>query len=150
MPPTGPLRLEEEPGAWDREPAWPSRGPEPATTPSHGGSQPSHSTAHRDFRPICSCSHPPAQPHGEKGFRTMFPAGFPEPHPPCAASLPTTDLSVNYLYPSRQLLPAQGRQLCAGASPGPLEAGWLRADVQAGELGVRPLPLLLCDLGQVA
>lgn len=99
----------------------------PATALSQPGHRPSHGADHRDLRPIWPCPRSPPPALWGKSFRTVLPAGFPEPHLPCAASLPTTDSFVNYLYPSHQLLRAPGRRLSAAGLTGTAGRGLARS-----------------------
>uniref|UniRef100_A0A452V8Y5 EF-hand domain family member D2 n=1 Tax=Ursus maritimus TaxID=29073 RepID=A0A452V8Y5_URSMA len=122
----------------------------PATALSQPRHRPSHGADHRDLRPIWPCSRSPPPALWGKSFRAVLPAGFPEPHLPCAASLPTTDSSVNYLYPSHQLLRAPGRRLSAAGLTGTAGRGLARSRYDAGRDGfidLMELKLMMEKLG---
>lgn len=122
MQPTGPPQPEAEPGAGVYLPD-PLR-PAAVYTSAHIGSHRSPGTSRRgDLWPICPALHP-SNPMGEKASGPCVPCRVPRTP---RASLPTTDSSVNYLYPSHQHAARCSRaDTLLLAAPGHLEAAGRR------------------------
>lgn len=117
-------------------------------------SGPSMATAHRDLWPVCPLQrfHPIV---GKKASGPSVPCRVPRDPSSPAASLPTTDSLVNYLYPLHKCSTPRSRQtslFCWQPQDMWRRAGD-RANVQVYELdryGVEAQFLfLLCDLGPV-
>lgn len=104
---------------------------------------PAMATAHRDPCPVCSHSSPLTTLWRQRPEDHVFPAGFPELHLPHAASLPTTDSLVNYLYPLHKCSTQRSRQtsLFCRQSQDMRRGSWAQS---LTDVGWKPSPCLHC------